>query len=88
VIFEHCQIHHVTPWEHGGLTNLNNLIPLCNKHHHLVHEGRWKLTLRSDRAVIWTRPDGVIHFEGYTTDRQPHDRVYVPEPDPPPARQP
>jgi hypothetical protein len=88
VIFEHCQIHHVTPWEHGGLTNLNNLIPLCNKHHHLVHEGRWTLTLRSDRAVIWTRPDGVIHFEGYTTDRQPCDRVYVPEPDPPPARQP
>jgi hypothetical protein len=88
VRFEHCQIHHVTPWEHGGLTNLDNLIPLCTRHHHLVHEGRWKLTLRPDRAVIWTRPDGVIHFEGYTTDRYPNDRVYVPEPDPPPVRQP
>ncbi|MEY2974655.1 MAG: hypothetical protein RIR49_1075 [Actinomycetota bacterium] len=88
VMFEHCQIHHVTPWEHGGLTNLDNLIPLCSRHHHLVHEGRWRLALRPDRAVIWTRPDGVIHFEGYTTDRQPRDRVYVPEPDPPPARQP
>jgi hypothetical protein len=88
VIFEHCQIHHVTPWEHGGLTNLDNLIPLCTRHHHLVHEGRWTLTLRSDRAVIWTRPDGVTHYEGYTTDRHPRDRVYVAEPDPPPVRQP
>ncbi|MGA1346358.1 MAG: HNH endonuclease signature motif containing protein, partial [Ilumatobacteraceae bacterium] len=88
VMFEHCQIHHVTPWEHGGLTNLDNLIPLCTRHHHLVHEGRWTLTLRSDRAVIWTRPDGVTHYEGYTTDRYPNDRVYVPEPDPPSVRQP
>jgi hypothetical protein len=30
----------------------------------------------------------VIHFEGYTTDRQPRDRVYIPEPEPPPVRQP
>ena len=25
-----------------GRTNLDNLLPLCSRHHHLVHEGRWR----------------------------------------------
>ncbi len=56
--FDHCQIHHITPWEQLGPTNLANLIPLCSHHHHLVHEGRWRLDLRLDRTLIITQPDG------------------------------
>ena len=26
-------------------TDIDNLLPLCTKHHHLAHEGRWQLTL-------------------------------------------
>ena len=33
------------PWDHGGPTDLDNLLPLCTTHHHLVHEGGWTLTL-------------------------------------------
>ena len=36
--FDWCEIHHLRPWEHGGHTNLDNLVPLCSYHHHWVHE--------------------------------------------------
>ena len=71
VPFEHCQIHHVIAWERHGPTDLDNLIPLCSRHHHLVHEGGWTLTLHPHRRITLTRPDGVVHFDGVTTDRQP-----------------
>jgi hypothetical protein len=75
VPFDHCQIHHVIPWERFGLTDLENLLPLCSKHHHLVHEGRWQLTLRADRTITLHRPDGSHYFTGCTTDRRPSRRT-------------
>ena len=42
VRFGDCDIHHLKEWREGGLTNLENLIPLCSKHHHLIHEGQWQ----------------------------------------------
>jgi hypothetical protein len=38
-----CQAHHVTPWELGGRTDLDNLALVCVKHHHAVHEGGWTM---------------------------------------------
>jgi hypothetical protein len=72
VPFEDCQMHHVVPWEEGGLTNLENLAPLCSQDHHLVHEGGWKLTLTPDRIATWTRPDGTVFHTGSTVDRAPN----------------
>ena len=45
VIFDHCNVHHIDYWENGGATDLNNMIPLCSRHHHAAHEGGWKLKL-------------------------------------------
>ena len=45
VIFDHCNVHHIEYWENGGATDLNNMIPLCSRHHHAAHEGGWKLQL-------------------------------------------
>jgi len=45
VIFDHCNVHHIEYWENGGATDLNNMIPLCSRHHHAAHEGGWKLEL-------------------------------------------
>jgi hypothetical protein len=45
VIFDHCNVHHIDYWENGGFTDLNNMVPLCSRHHHATHEGGWKLTL-------------------------------------------
>src|SRR3954463_11349844 len=72
VSFEACSMHHVIPWEDGGLTNLDNLAPVCSEHHHLVHEGGWKLSITPDRIATWIRPDGTIHHTGSTIDRAPN----------------
>jgi hypothetical protein len=34
------------------------MLLLCSQHHHLVHEGGWKLTIRAHHVVL-TSPDGV-----------------------------
>jgi len=38
-----CHAHHVTPWEHGGPTTIDNTALLCDAHHHAVHEGGWTI---------------------------------------------
>ena len=58
VPFHRCEIHHIIPWERGGPTDLDNLIPLCSRHHHQVHDLAWKLRLEPDRTLVITQPDG------------------------------
>ena len=69
--FAACRIHHVDWWDHHGPTDLANLVPLCARHHHLVHEGGWTLTLKPDRTITLRRPDGSLAHEGTTTNRTP-----------------
>lgn len=54
------KLHHIQWWEHGGLTNLNNLIPLCSHHHARLHADHWKCELKPGRQVVFTLPDGTI----------------------------
>ncbi|MFV0523002.1 MAG: DUF222 domain-containing protein [Acidimicrobiales bacterium] len=56
--FDWCQIHHVLPWQQGGPTDPENLTPLCSRHHHLVHEGGWRIELLADRRVKAFTPKG------------------------------
>jgi hypothetical protein len=60
VAFSNCRIHHIQWWTKGGKTILSNLLPLCETHHHLVHEGGWNLQMDDRRRVTWVRPDGTI----------------------------
>jgi Domain of unknown function (DUF222) len=39
----HCQAHHIRYWSADGHTNLDNLALVCWFHHHLLHEGGWRL---------------------------------------------
>ena len=66
--FPDCDVHHVSPWEVGGVTDLANLAPLCTEHHHLVHEGGWTLVLHRDRRVELRWPDGAVHHDGPSHD--------------------
>jgi hypothetical protein len=76
--FDACRLHHVRHWaEQLGLTDLANLVPLCERHHHLVHEGGWGLAMTPDRIATWTRPDGTEHHTGPTTDRQTVNRENI-----------
>ncbi len=75
VPFAHTKAHHVRFWGRDtGPTDIANLAPLCERHHHLVHEGRWTLTMTSERVATWTRPDGSIAHHGSTIDRRPAGR--------------
>ena len=71
VAFSTCRIHHIDWYERGGLTIIDNLLPLCETHHHQVHEGHWNLTMTPDRTLTWTRPDGSIWMTHPSTNRQP-----------------
>ena len=62
--FDHCQVHHVAWFRPGGRTDIDNLLPLCNRHHHLVHEGGWVLHLAPDRTLTVTRPGGQVSAHG------------------------
>ncbi|MFZ4809852.1 MAG: hypothetical protein ACOYL9_00770 [Ilumatobacteraceae bacterium] len=59
--FSRCEIHHVHFRRFGGPTDLANLLPLCVRHHHTVHEGGWSITLTDDRTIRIWRPDGQHH---------------------------
>lgn len=52
VKFSHCEPHHIDYWENGGATDLNNLVPLCSRHHHAAHEGGWKLSLNTETREL------------------------------------
>jgi hypothetical protein len=71
VPFDSCRIHHAVFWFDGGVTDLDNLIPLCEVHHHLVHEGGWTLTLFAGRRTMWRMPDGSVYFDGTVIDGRP-----------------
>jgi hypothetical protein len=50
--------HHVTHWLHGGATSVDNLVMLCSFHHHLVHEGGWRVITAADGAFLYCPPRG------------------------------
>ncbi len=62
--FDHCTIHHVTWWRHGGGTDLANLVPLCSRHHHQVHADGWHAELGPGRQLRIRAPDGRITAGG------------------------
>ena len=64
VRYDHTSIHHVIWWRRGGATDLENLLPLCSRHHHLVHEGGWLLSLAPDRTLTVDLPDGTVMSTG------------------------
>ena len=78
IAFDRCEIHHILPWELNGLTDLANLIPICSRHHHLIHEHSWKLDHNTNRTLTIRQPDGHIFqrsrpdiTQQLSTQRQP-----------------
>lgn len=57
---ERTEGHHRVYWSAGGRTDLANLVSLCLRHHHFVHEGGW--TVRDDGlgGFVFTDPDGRV----------------------------
>lgn len=45
---EHCDVHHIVFWEHGGETSLDNTVLVCRRHHGLVHLKQWRIGIDTD----------------------------------------
>jgi hypothetical protein len=60
-----CDAHHIEFWEHGGRTDIDNLVLTCRHHHTRIHAGHLTVTmvdhhprfhLRDGTEVVATRP--------------------------------
>lgn len=55
---EFTDVHHMNHWASGGLTNLDNLITLCGRHHNAVHELGWSMRGDANGEVTFVTPTG------------------------------
>jgi hypothetical protein len=69
VRYDHCKLHHVIWWRHGGCTDLDNLLPVCTRHHHNIHDSGWHVTLGPNRQLTIHYPDGTVQTTGPPTIR-------------------
>jgi len=56
---EFCQAHHIWHWSHGGPTDIDNLVLVCNSCHHLVHEGGHTVHKKTDGTYSIIAPNRV-----------------------------
>jgi hypothetical protein len=66
-----CDGHHVTWVSKNGPTNLANLVMLCSRHHHLLHQRGWHATLALDGTFTAQFPDGRTRTSHPPGRRQP-----------------
>jgi len=62
--YDRCKLHHIIWWRDGGLTNLDNLLPICSKHHTKIHNDGWIIELGPNRELTLRLPDGTVHNTG------------------------
>jgi hypothetical protein len=67
--YDRCKLHHVIWWRHGGCTDLDNLLPVCSRHHHKIHDANWVVTLGPNRELTIRYPDGTVQTTGPPTIR-------------------
>ncbi|RIK09915.1 MAG: hypothetical protein DCC49_04835 [Acidobacteria bacterium] len=58
------EIHHVIHVADGGKTVLRNLALICFAHHHLIHEGGWRLEGSIPGGLRFISPDGRVYEVG------------------------
>jgi hypothetical protein len=52
--------HHVRWVTNGGTTELDNLVLVCSRHHHRLHQPDWQAKLLPDATFEVTDPDGMV----------------------------
>jgi hypothetical protein len=76
---EFTDVHHMNHWIRGGLTNLDNLITLCGRHHNAVHELGWSILGDANGEVTFVSPTGKTMISVPSPTWRPRRR---PEPKP------
>ena len=67
-----CQAHHIIPWQPGGPTDLDNLVLLCSRCHHKVHDDGWRVR-RTAPGQYTLRPPPT-HYGRPPRTRNPNHR--------------
>jgi len=49
------QAHHIQHWINGGPSDVRNIVPLCFRHHVLVHEGGWTI-VKNEAGLVFVPP--------------------------------
>lgn len=65
----HLEIHHVTWWSRGGRTDLDDMVGLCVRCHHLVHRERLSITAHGPGQFGYTTK------AGRPVEREPRPRI-------------
>lgn len=50
-----CEVHHITEWFRGGLTDIDNLVLVCTSCHHSIHDDGW-VVHRNKNGTYELRP--------------------------------
>jgi hypothetical protein len=50
--------HHIVPWKPDGRTDLDNLVLLCEHHHHRVHSRNWTMAGNANAELTFVPPTG------------------------------
>ncbi len=64
----HLIAHHVRHWEHGGGTDIDNLVLLCRRHHKLLHDGEYTISIDDGRPHIHSPALEHVHQRPPPTD--------------------
>ncbi len=64
VRYSRLKLHHVIWWEHGGTSDLDNFLPICERHHQKIHHHDWQISLGPNRELTIRLPDGQIMTTG------------------------
>jgi hypothetical protein len=57
------EAHHVKRWIDGGRTELTNLVLLCERHHHALHDGAFEITPLGRQKFRFQRNNGRVLLE-------------------------
>ena len=67
-----CQAHHITPYAHTRRTDIENLVLVCWRCHHNIHDHHWRVVHRQGKPAL--EPPDPLAPPGPADGRHPHDQ--------------
>ena len=67
-----CQAHHITPYARLRRTDIENLVLVCWRCHHNIHDHNWQVVHRRGKPAL--KPPDPLTPPGPADGRHPHDQ--------------
>ena len=75
-----CEAHHITPWQRGGKTRVDNLVLVCWRCHDLIHDHNWHVVTRDGSYGL--APPDPAHPADPAPQRKPKPKPRAPRDSP------